>query len=384
MNHLKIRTFDGIAIASLLILPELFFTGFGKLVGQNHAAGWITLLISFVIMLCLFLITASLMERYEGRNIIEITSLAAGKSFSYIYGILLGLYFCYFTGIYTRECAEILKVYSLNLTPLYIIIGLIFFTAIMMNFLGGRSIVKSAGFFFLITVAGIIFIILLGINRYNPENLAPLLGNGFPQIIKNSFFTSSIFDCVIILFLFAPAFSNTAKMKKTGILSLFISSAIFVIMYLCYNMMFSPVIGSTMISGFIEMGKSIYYNHFFYRFESILLFFLIFSSVIQTVIGLFIVKESISCTFNLNTHDLNSPDLPESRPASSKILTVLCAVPALVFAFIPANILDLTQRYLPVIRQYSMFFIAGFPLLLLLICLLKNDHHNIRNKRGSL
>lgn len=356
VDKLRLRTFDGIVVTGFLMLPPLFYTGLSKLVEQNKTAAWIALLAAFVITLCLFLITASLMKRYEDKNIIEITSIVMGRPFGIIYGVALGAYFCYFTGIHIRESAEILKIYGLNLTPLHILTGLILLAAVIMNFFGGRAIIKSAGFFFIIIIVGIIFVMLLGLNRYNPDNLVPVLGNGVCNIAKNSLFITSLFDGTIILFLFAPAFSNATKIKKAGVIAMALAAAVYVSLGLCYVMMFSSPIASTMMSGFIEMGKASYYNHFFYRFESILLFFLIFLSVMLASIGLFIAKESVVCTFYLK---------------KSKIIIIACTVPILIAMLIPANILDLTQIYIPVIRQYSVLFIAGFPLLVLIISILK-------------
>jgi len=356
MDKLKLRTYDGIAVTGFLMLPTLFSTGLSKLVEQNNTAVWIAILIASVIMLCLFLLIAYLLKRYEGRNIIEIVSLVMGRPFGILYGIILGAYFCFFTGIHIRESAEILKIYGLSLTPMYIVAGLILLSAVIMNFFGGQAIVKSAGFFFVIIISGIILITLLGLNRYHLDNLVPVLGNGISDITKNSLFMTSLFDSVIILFLFAPAFPNTAKMKKSGVLSIVLTAAAYALLCLCFIMMFSPSIASKMMSGFIEMGRSSYYNHFFYRFESILLFFLIFSSTILASIGLFIAKESFIFTFKF-------------KPL--KAITIICAVPVLIVMFIPANTLDLNQKFLPVIRQYSVFFMAGFPLLVLITSTLK-------------
>ena len=356
MDKIKLRAFDGIAFTGFLILPMLFYTGLGRLTRENLAGVWIAMLIAFIIILSIFLITSSLMKRYETKNIIEITSIVLGRPIGYIYAVVLSLYFCYFTGVHIRETAEILKIYGFILTPLYIIVGLIILVAVVMNFFGGRAIIKSAGFFFIIILVGIVFVVLVGLNRYNPDNLVPVLGSGMPDIIKNSIFMTSLFDGVMILFLFAPAFSSATSMKKTGVITIVLSTAIFILLNLCYVMMFSPTVASTLMSGFMEIGKSSYYNHFFYRFESILLFVLIFSSLMLASIGLYISKESIVQSFHMK---------------SSKVLIVICIMLIIATALIPANIHDLMRIYLPLIRQYSAFFIVGFPLLVWLISSLK-------------
>lgn len=358
MDQIKLRTYDGIAFTGFLMLPALFSTILSKLTEQNSSAVWIALLIAFASMLCLFLICACLVKRYAGKNILEITAIVMGKPIGIVYGMVLGVYFCFFTGIHIRESTEILKIYGLSLTPVYVVAGLILLAAVIMNFFGGHAIVKSAGFFFLIVVIGIIFIVLLGLSRYNPDNLVPILGNGIPNIIKNGLGMTSVFDGILILFLFAPAFASTDSMKKSGILSLLFNAVAYILLSVCFVMMFSPSIGSQMMSGVMEMGKSSYYNHFFYRFESIFLFFLIFSAIMQAAIGLFVARKSITCSL---------------KRKSSKIMTVICSVPVIFAIFLPANILDLTQKYLPIIRQYSVFFMAGFPLLVLFISIIKRS-----------
>lgn len=356
MEAFKLRTYDGVALTGFLILPPLFTTGLAKLTEQNRTAAWISLLFAFFIMLCLFLAVSCLTTRYAGKNLIEITSAVLSKPFGSLYGVLLWAYFCFFTGIQIREVTEVLKLYGLKLTPISVIVGLILLAAVILNLLGGRPVVKSAGFFFLLILTGIVFILLLGLNRYNPDNLAPVLGNGLPDIAKNGLFSASLFDSVIVLLLFAPAFSRPSKLKKSGAISLALAAATYLLLSLCFVMMFSPSVGASMASGFIEMGKSIYYNHFFYRFESVLLLILIFAAVLQAAVGLLVARVSLSAAI--------------SQPLS-KTRTIVCAIPVLVAVCLPANLSDLTQGYLPLIRQYSVFFMAGAPLLVLLIHLIR-------------
>lgn len=356
MDKMKLRPYDGIAIAGFLMLPGLFYTDPGMMVEQSGSAAWIAVLAAYVVMLCVFLITAALIRRYEGKDIIATASAVMGRPVGILYGALLALYFCFSTGVFIREGAEILQTYGLRLTPVYVIAGLILLAAITMNFFGGRSIVKSVGFFFILIALGVIFISLLGLNRYNPDYLFPILGNGVTNIAKSSWHMASMIDGVMVLALFAPDFTDTGAMRKSGVTALTVAGALSVLFYLCFIMMFSTPIASPMISGFMEMSKSIYYDHFFYRFESVLLFFLIFSSVIMASLGLYIARKSAALTF---------------RIPSPRMITIICAVLILIIAFIPANLLDLSNHYLAVIRRCSVFFMAGFPLLLFIISSVK-------------
>lgn len=352
MDEMKLRPYDGAAIAGFLILPGLLYTGPGMIAEQSGPSAWITSLAAHVLTLCLFLITAALMRRYEGKDIIGAASAIMGRPAGVLYGIALGLYFCYSTGVHVREGAEIIKTYGLPLTPVRVTAGLIVLAAVTMNFFGGRAIVKSAGFFFIFILVGIVFVTLLGFNRYDPDYLFPILGNGLPDMAESGRHMASMLDGVLILALFAPEFSGNGAMRKSGAAALAVSAVLSALFYLCFVMMFSAPVASQMISGFMEIGKSSYYNHFFYRFESALLFFLIFSSIIMSSLGLYIARRSAALTLGV-------------RPV--KAVTAVCAAIILLAAFIPVNLLDLTNHYLSVIRRYSVFFMAGFPLLLFII-----------------
>lgn len=356
MDEIKLRPYDGIAIAGFLTLPWLFYTGPGMMAEQSGSAAWIAVLAAYALTLCLFLITAALIRRHGGKDIIGTASAVTGKPAGILYGVALVLYFCLYTGIFVREGAELLKAYGMRLIPVYLVAGLIILAAVAMNFFGGKAIVKSAGFFFLFIVSGVIFIVLLGLNRYNPDHLFPILGNGIPRIAESGRYIMSVFDSVIILALFAPAFADARALRRSGMIALTVSAALAVLFYLCFILMFSAPIASKMIGGFMEMGKSIYYNHFFYRFESILLFFLIFSSVMTASLGLLIAQKSAAITFQVR---------------SPKIIVIICALFISAAALIPANLLDLTNRYFVFIRRYSLILMAGFPFLLFIISSVK-------------
>jgi len=356
MDNHKLRPYDGIAIAAFLTLPGLFFTGPAMIIERSAGASWMAVLLGHLAVLCAFLLISLLLGRYPGKDILAAAGAVLGRPAGLVYSVLLAVYFCVYTGLWIREGAEILKAYGMSLTPLVAVVGLITLSALAMNFFGGKSIAKSAGMFFLIVVAGVALILILGLNRYNPDYIFPLYGYGAGSIAQSALMSACMVEGVVILALFAPDFENTAKLRKSGVLAIGISGVLWVLFFLCLVMMFSSSIASGMVSGFMEMGKSIYYNRFFYRFESLLLFFLIFSLALTACIGLYAARKSAGVAFG-RVH--------------AKVLICICAAIVFAVALIPANLFDLTSRYFAVTRRYSVFFVLGVPLLLFVISLLK-------------
>ena len=355
-NIVKLRTYDGAAIAGLLAVSGLFFTASGVITGLSGPAAWISVILAHVFMLIVFLLTAVFVRWHNGKDIIAVTSSLLGKPAGFLYGAALSLYFCFFTGVLIREATEILKIYALPLTPIYVVAGLLILSAVTMNLFGGQAMIKSAGFFFIIIVFGVVLILLLGVNRYNPDYLFSVLGGGRDNIAKSGRYLASMIGFIPALALLAPGFQNNGAYKKAGVIALLASAFLSTLFYLCLVMTFSKDVSPEMASGFMELAKSIYYNHFFYRFESFLLFLMIFSSVMAAAIGLYIARKSAGIIFSVK---------------SRKTVTAACAVIAAAVVFLPANLLDFKNHYLASLWDYGVYFTAGVPLLLFAVSAVK-------------
>ncbi|MCL1819025.1 MAG: spore germination protein [Oscillospiraceae bacterium] len=346
---MKYRVYDGVAAACLLTLPALLYTGLRDCISMYGTAAWLAMLAAVLPPLLLFPFLALLMKRHEGKNLIEVSASVIGRPLTALYGIVLGAYCAYRAGIHARECAEILKQNDYKFMPVYVIIGVIILSALVMNFYGQRTIFKCAGFFFALLIIGVLFVVLLGLNRYDYTRLFPIFGNHerffeFPQ-------PASIYDGVFLLALFAPGFKSARAFRASGLLSVIIAGVAAAALCACYIMMFPMRIAASTDCGFIEVGKSAYYNHFFYRFESLLLFFLIFSSAMYVTLGILAAKESVSRCLNIK---------------HNKIVVTVCAAGAGVAALIPSG-LGGVQPHLAFLRDYGLFFLAGAPLVILLI-----------------
>ena len=357
----KLRPYDGAAVAGFLSVSGLFFTASAMITELAGPAAWISVIMAHGFMLIVFLLNAACTRWHNGRDIIAVTTSLMGKPVGFLYGLALSLYFCFFTGVFLRESAEILKIYALPLTPIYVVAGLLILCVVTMNLFGGQSLIKSAGFFFITVVFVIVLILLLGVNRYNPDHLFPVLGGGLDGIAISGRYTASMIGFIPALALLAPGFQGSSEYKKAGVTALIVSALLSTLFYLCLVMTFSASVSEEMASGLMELGKSIYYNHFFYRFESFLLFAMIFSSVMTAAIGLYIARKSAGIILKVE---------------SAKTLTAVLAVVIAAVVFFPANMLDFKNRYLSAIWNYGVFFTAGSPLILFAVSAVKRVFKN--------
>ena len=336
-----LRIYDGAAAACLLILPPLLYAGLGDLTAAYGTAAWLVLLIAAAAALCLFLITSFLTR--GNIKLLDAAAAVCGRPFAVLYGFVLCVYFSYHTGVYARESAAVLKAYGFNKTPFYVIAGIILLAALVMNLFGGRAVIKSAGFFFIALLAGIALVILLGLNRYEPAYLFPVSLNGIDPL--EGLYKASFFSGAVLLALFS--FGDGRALRRSGVISVLTAGGVSALLCVCYVMMFSRGAGAAMTCGFIEMGQSSYFNHFFYRFEAPLLLFVIFAAVMQASLGLLIAKESLVSVFKRCSHR-----------------GVVCAAAA------AASAAALVLPDAPV-KRYGVFIVAAPPVFLFIISCVK-------------
>ena len=284
MERLKMRTFDGVAAISFMILTPLFLTLPSALIDESGNNAWLTLLISALILLPLFMIMLSQMKRYQNLSIIEIVTLALGKPVGYIYKVIIALYFSAFAGRIISETAELLNNFGFDNTPLYITCIFFVLTAVLMALLGKRGLFKTVSFFFMSLIIGFICAVLVGLNRYDPTYLAPVSIDA--PLINSALQNTWLFGGLLLLFLYMPNLSPK-RANKSGLIALALSAGIGTLFMTCYIMMFSAPVARSLNFGYMEMGKTGYYNHFFYRFESVFMIFAIIAVVISASISIF-------------------------------------------------------------------------------------------------
>lgn len=142
--------------------------------------------------------------------------------------------------------------------------------------------------------------------------------------------------------------------------------ATFSISVLCYLMAFEYTMGSENLSGMFQLSRTIYFNRFFQRLESIFLFVWVISSVISASIS-FYIPISIYCkTFKISNH---------------KPLILPFAFLLFVVTILPNSLSEILEINLLFIRQYSMLFVYFVPAIVLIISLLlgkKGDKLNAK------
>jgi spore germination protein KB len=359
----KIGIFEATCFTSLVMVNKIFFTSVGGIVYQTGTAAWYTTLLSCLVTLVFFIFIYLLLKRFPDKDIVRIYETVLGKLLGSIFTLFICGFFVFNAGSTLREFVEMIKVYNLPSTPISIIMITFLSVSMIISYFGLQTLGRICALCFIPTLIGLGLILLLAAPSYDTNLLKPYGGYGAAINIEYGFMRSSAYFEFILLGFAINAAGGYKTYKKIGISSIIIAGTVFTISLLCYLMTFGYTVGGENISGIFELSRSIFFNRFLQRVESIFLFIWVISSVISTTASYYFSLLIYSKVFTIKDH---------------KPLLIPFAILVFVVAILPDSMQVVSQFNIVILRQYSMFVIY-IPAILVLIAILFKKKGRMKN-----
>lgn len=228
----------------LIGLPSL-------MVRQSGQDGWISLLIAGGISLVTLNAILFFMKRYPDMSIVEISEKLLGKYLGKLPGILLFVYFLFFTAIAIRTMLDLVTTSLLPTTPIDILAFILFFLCVY----GIRNGMKVVGRFtevmiLLVLPIFILFIVPPFLHR-NMLNILPVGGSGLGSIARASIpglYAFTGFECLFLLYPYARKNADHKDIVKVSNACLLVSIILKTIV----------VMGSILVFGAPELKHFVY------------------------------------------------------------------------------------------------------------------------------
>ncbi|KZL89665.1 GerAB/ArcD/ProY family transporter [Clostridium magnum] len=359
----KFSVYEGVLFTTVIIVSKTLYTSPSIVVKLTGTASWYVTLISCVTAVILFSIICILLNRFPGKNLIEIYEGVLGNLVGKIVGFSFSAHLLYYAASVLREFLEMIKVYNLPHTPPSVIIITYLSVCTLINYKGIESMLRIATISFYPIIFGIFIILALALPYYHIDYIKPYLGYGFKKTLYVGFFRSSAYAEVLILPTIITSLYSVKDCKRIGVISILLSGFIFSVTSLCYLMTYQYTMGVENLSGIFELSRMIYYSRYAQRMESIFLFAWVIFSLLTVSSG-FYLSIRIYCQ---NFH------ITDPRP-----LLLPFALLTYVVALQPKSISELIDVNLKFIRQQSFFAAYGVPIFVLIIALIfrKKDQNS--------
>lgn len=343
---------EAVSITTLLMVSKIFYTSPVVTIRLVGTSAWYMTLISCVTATFLFLLVYLLMKRFPGKNLIQIFEEVLGKVLGKIFGVFFSWFILYYSAMNLREFMEILKAYVLPYTAPSLILWSFIAVCMILAYLGLEVIARVAYLSMYPIYIGLILLLFLASNYYNPDQLKPYFGYGLGTAVYHGIFRSSAYAEVMLLALASNSLNNVKELKRAGLISLGITGVTLSICLMLYIMAFGYPAGCENLSGLFQLSRIIYLSRFIQRVESIFLFIWTMCSIVTVCSSFYMSISSYCKTFSI----------PDQKPIVFTFGILLYTI-----AIIPKNVAEIIEVHMKIIREYSGIWIFGGPIIVLFL-----------------
>jgi spore germination protein KB len=351
----KIGVQEAICLTVITITVKVYFTSpafTAKIVGTSS---WYMTLISAMTAMIGFTFLYQLLKLFPGKDLVQAFELSLGRVFGFGFSLILAIFLLINTAVFTREFAEVMKVYVFPLTPQSFIISFALGAAAVACFLGLESIARVARLFGFLLLLGFLSVIILAIPKYNYYYLFPFWGHGFDKTLITGVIRSSFYGEIIILGLIAASMQGVSHIKKTGYIALVISGLITAAALMSTMMAFNYATAQEIVSRLYVLTRIVQIGDFLQRLDPIFLFTWSIGSLIYISIMTYCTLTSYCKAFKIQ----------DIRPLIMPLVIIVFAV-----SMVPKSLTEVTD-YVHLLRQYGWSVYYIFPLIALIVATLR-------------
>lgn len=342
----------------VLNLPRNFLDDCGSSAALN------VLYITALVFAFLFFVF-KLFKPFHGKDILDISDFLGGKAFHTIVSILFFAYFIFISGILLRNFSEILKITFLDKVPVYLIMIILLFPAVLANRKSGNLVIKCTVVLVILMLINLL-ITFIGISpNFTIEKIFPLFGYGSNETFFSGATNVFAFFGLSYLYFLPSMLKNTNSFSRIGYIAIGISSFYLFLSVASLLLSLSGIKFITELSPVYLLVRSAEFGRFFQRPDAlfILVWILCFMGYLSTVL------------FMLRTVFIKVIPLKDSRVMSYCFSTFLFIV-----AILPKDMLQIRFLENTVFKyvSISLLFIITFLILIFANLKLKyNRSHNL-------
>lgn len=356
MNKVLIGPWEATAF-SIILMGAKAFLGYPRLITDwGLTAGWLVVLLSGLLSIIFWLLIISVLARFPGKSLTEISELTLGSFLGLGINIIVFIYVILGTSSILRLFCEASTLTVLTEAPVNIIALLYLLAAWLGAYYGIEAIFRSAYFSFSLLSIGVILVLVLLYPYYDLKMLLPLTGSGIGPVLLSSVWGTTAFGEVVILAYLARFFAfEPQRLKNVGVFSISYVMVFFIAIIIVYLMVLPYPTSSETLVPFYQLSRSIFLGHYLQRVEAAFVIFWTFTAFLRISAGLLVGAIIFQDIFKL----------PFYRP-------LLPALSLIIFtsAFTPSDLMQVVQAEEEIRMVYGWLIAFVIPLLIALVALI--------------
>lgn len=196
----------------IVLLPAIT----GKHAGRDL---WVSPIAASIVGFLLVLIGIRLNKLYPNQSIIEYSLSIAGRIPGKVLGLVYLSFYWVLGGIVIRQYGEFITGNFFHKTPMIVIMGVTVFACALAVRGGVEVLGRCSQSFIVLLIVLIAAIMILLIPDMKPEQMLPVMENGFHPILKGAFSPMDWFSSYFSMFFLLPFLNDKEKGMKWGNIS---------------------------------------------------------------------------------------------------------------------------------------------------------------------
>lgn len=359
-SQTMMTVFNSMMGVSILVLP--------RIASEHGGSGAILVtVIGLIIAITGIVLMTFLGYRFPKTQFIEYSKIVIGRPLAYLFGLLIVCLFILLMGFITREFSFMLNSFLYPDTPAYVLVAVILIVVALTTRNDITTIAYIQFFYFPFILIPLSLLIMLAIKEVELRHVQPFVGNGlsFLNFVEGGTAIAAlpfVHVGIFILTVLTPYTQNAKHALRGSLLgisfsSIFILLTVFVTVGVFgYKESTSPFWPLYVLTRMIQLPLEL-----LERLDILFLGIWVLSAYTTILSGYLIIIHTASLLFKLESH---------------RVLSYI-ALPFVFFvAMYPQNIFHL-YRLIELVGKFGLVITLGYPLILLLIAL-------IRRKKGSI
>ncbi len=363
MQKSKLGTIEAIMLVLTIVVAHSVLSMPTNILSSYKSASILNVVYISIIAIGIAYLIYKLLKNFPSMDIIDISELVGGKVFKNIVGIVFIIYFILTASLMLRSFCESIQILYFPMTDITFIMALIIIAICIASRLEFTATVKTNVIILPIALLGILFLFFTNINRFVPERIFPILGEGAFNTFVLGLTNIASFGGIAYIYFLPPLLKDNTKFKKITLISI-IATAIYLVFTIATLLfIFTFFTNVSEISPLYTATRYIEFGSFFQRLESVflLIWILVFACYL-----------SIVCKFSISIFQ-KITGITNKKP-----LIDIFGILILSIALIPKNI-AVSQSFENKIYPYLMIgivLILGLGILIFANMAKKKQIHN--------
>lgn len=287
----------GMTGSAIVLIPA-------SVIGAAKNGAWISLLIAWVMGMCLLACVLYLHSQYPGLTFVEYSRKALGK------WLTLLMIIPFTCALFWQNAAIIIEVGGffnstiMTKTPVTVVHTLFFVTAAL-TARAGIEVMARMFFILLIMMYGFILLVLvLASANYHPEFLLPIMPDGMKPILHGAYITYGFPFAEVVLYSSLLPFARKGEERMLGkymYFAIIMNGVTLIASIICTILALGPLAGEMNYSMY-QLARLIYIQEIIERIEPVIGFSLIAGSYMKTSIMVFILTNLFSRFFRVKNY----------------------------------------------------------------------------------